>query len=57
MYRMIIKKCYEGKGKKKTKSCMITRIQGRSQYEANRGTCLSHLRFDAGSVLFKRSHP
>ena len=20
--------------------------QGRSQYEANRGTCLSHLRFD-----------
>ena len=26
MYRMIIKKCYEGKGKKKTKSSMITRI-------------------------------
>ena len=33
-----------------------TDIQGRSQYEANRGTCLSHLRFDPGSVLFKRSH-
>ena len=32
-------------------------FQGRSQYEANRGTWLSHLRFDAGSVLFKRSHP
>ena len=31
-------------------------LQGRSQYEANRGTCLSHLRFDPGSVLFKRSH-
>ena len=31
-------------------------FQGRSQYEANRGTCLSHLRFDPGSVLFKRSH-
>ena len=30
--------------------------QGRSQYEANRGTCLSHLRFDPGSVLFQRSH-
>ena len=30
--------------------------QGRSQYEANRGTCLSHLRFDPGSVLFKHSH-
>ena len=30
--------------------------QGRSQYEANRGTCLSHLRFDPGSVLFKRGH-
>ena len=29
--------------------------QGRRQYEANRGTCLSHLRFDPG-VLFKRSH-
>ena len=26
MYRMIIKKCDEGKGKKKTKSCMIARI-------------------------------
>ena len=34
-----------------------TTIQGRSQYEANRGTkSLSHLRFDPGSVLFKRSH-
>ena len=31
-------------------------LQGRSQYEANRGTCLSHLRFDPGSVLFQRSH-
>ena len=31
-------------------------MQGRSQYEANRGTCLSHLRFDPGSVLFKHSH-
>ena len=29
--------------------------QGRSQYEANRCTCLSHLTFDP-SVLFKRSH-
>lgn len=29
--------------------------QGRSQFEANRGTCLSHLRFDP-SVSFKRSH-
>ena len=26
MYRMIIKKCYDGEGKKKTKSRMITRI-------------------------------
>ena len=30
--------------------------QGRSQYEANRGTCLSHFRFDPGSVLLKRNH-
>ena len=34
----------------------ISYSQGRSQYEANRGTCLSHLRFDPGSVLFQRSH-
>ena len=33
----------------------IAESQGRSQYEANWGTCLSHLRFDP-SVLFKRSH-
>ena len=31
------------------------RYQGRSQYEAHRGTCLSHLRFDP-SVSFKHSH-
>ena len=36
--------------------CMKQANQGRSQYEANRGTCLSHLRFDPGSVLCKRSH-
>ena len=30
--------------------------QGRSQYEANGGTCLSHLRVDPGSVLFQRGH-
>ena len=29
--------------------------KGRSQYQSNRGTCLSHLRIDP-SVLFESSH-
>ena len=43
------------RGMKKPTQPTIAHDQGRSQYEANRGTCLSHLRFDP-SVLFKRSH-
>ena len=33
-------------------SCHPAGIQGRSQYEANRGTCLSHCFFFSGKVRF-----